>query len=111
MKKRNKFASCIALSSIILTIGAATAGEGKWAQEHPRRAQVNERLENQNKRISREVAEGDMSQQKANRLRSEDRQIRQEERAMARQNGGHITKQEQQTLNQQENAISKQIGK
>ena len=30
---------------------------------------------------------------------------------MARQNGGHITKQEQKTLNQQENAISKQIGK
>jgi len=27
------------------------------------------------------------------------------------QNGGHITKQEQKTLNQQENAVSKQIGK
>ena len=30
---------------------------------------------------------------------------------MASQNGGHITKQEQRTLNQQENAVSRQIGK
>ena len=30
---------------------------------------------------------------------------------MASQNGGHITKREQKTLNQQENAVSKQIGK
>lgn len=30
---------------------------------------------------------------------------------MAGQNGGHITKQERRTLNQQENAVSKQIGK
>jgi hypothetical protein len=30
---------------------------------------------------------------------------------MASQNGGHITKLEQKTLNQQENAVSRQIGK
>jgi hypothetical protein len=30
---------------------------------------------------------------------------------LASQNGSHISKQEQKTLNQQENAISKQIGK
>jgi hypothetical protein len=29
---------------------------------------------------------------------------------MAAQNGGHITKQEQRTLNQQENKVSRQIG-
>ena len=44
-------------------------------------------------------------------LHKEDRQIRQEERSMANRNGGHITKQEQRTLNQQENGVSKQIGK
>jgi len=44
-------------------------------------------------------------------LHKEDRQIRQEERSMASRNGGHITKQEQRTLNQQENGVSKQIGK
>lgn len=30
---------------------------------------------------------------------------------MASQNGGHITKTEQKTLNQQENGVSKEIGK
>ena len=44
-------------------------------------------------------------------LHKEDHQIRTEERLMASQNGSHITKLEQKTLNQQENAVSKQIGK
>jgi hypothetical protein len=30
---------------------------------------------------------------------------------MAKQNGGHITKSEQAVLNQQENGVSRQIGK
>ena len=52
-----------------------------------------------------------MSKAKAARLQREDRKIRREERAMASMNGGHITKREQAVLNQQENAVSKQIGK
>ena len=30
---------------------------------------------------------------------------------MARQNGGHITRSEQRSLNQQENAVSREIGR
>lgn len=82
-----------------------------FQKTHPRREQVNERLANQNKRIKDEVKEGDMTKAKAARLHKKDRQIRQEERDMAAQNGGHITKQEQKTLNQQENKVSGQIGK
>lgn len=92
----------------------APAGETKdnqFQKTHPRREQVNERLANQNKRIKNEVKEGDMSKAKAAKLHKEDRQIRQEERDMAAQNGGHITKLEQKTLNQQENKVSRQIGK
>lgn len=111
MKLNTRIICYVAITSTILGTGLAQAAEGKWAQEHPRRAQVNERLDNQNKRINKEVAEGEMSKQQANGIKREDRQVRQEERSMASQNGGHITKQEQQTLNQQENAISKQIGK
>lgn len=83
----------------------------KWAKDHPRRHEVNKRLGNQNKRINQEVKEGEMTQGQARNLHKEDRQIRQEERGMAAQNGGHITKQEQKTLNQQENAVGRQIGK
>lgn len=90
--------------------GSAFAADTNWEKHHPRRGQVNERLENQNKRINQEVKEGELTKAQANKLRKEDRQIRQEERAMASQNGGHITKAEQKVLNQQENAVSKQIG-
>jgi hypothetical protein len=57
------------------------------------------------------VKNGTLTRSQAAALHKEDHQIRQEERDMASQNGGHITKQEQRTLNQQENALSKQIGK
>jgi hypothetical protein len=72
---------------------------------------VNKRLENQNDRIHKEVKEGDLTKAQAAKLHKDDRQIRQEERDMAAQNGGHITKSEQRVLNQQENAVSGQIGK
>ena len=106
----------IAISAIILTVSTsifAAEGQAKknWNKEHPRRHEVNSRLNNQNKRINKEVKEGEISKGQAAKLHKEDHQIRQEERSMASQNGGHITKQEQQTLNQQENGVSHQIGK
>jgi len=84
--------------------------ESQWDKDHPRRAEVNGRLANQNQRIKNEVKDGQISKGQAAQLHSEDHQIRQEERDMASQNGGHITKQEQRTLNQQENGVSRQIG-
>ncbi|KAB0504657.1 hypothetical protein [Pseudomonas moorei] len=104
------------LAAILLSalVGAAAsnvmAAQGQWQKDHPRRAEVNGRLANQNKRISNEVKEGEITKGQAANLHKEDHQIRQEERSMASQNGGHITKQEQRTLNQQENAVSHQIG-
>jgi hypothetical protein len=92
------------------SVSSAGAAEGQWNKNHPRRAEVNGRLVNQNKRINQERKEGEISGRQAAKLHREDYQIRQEERDMARQNGGHITKQEQRTLNQQENAVSRQIG-
>ena len=83
----------------------------QWQKDHPRREQVNNRLANQNKRIQNEVKEGELTKSQAAGLHKQDHQIRQEERAMASQNGGHITKLEQATLNQQENRVSKEIGK
>ena len=89
----------------------AAASRAQWKKDHPRRAEVNARLANQNKRINDKVADGKMSPAKAAKLHKEDKQIRQEERDMAAQNGGHITKQEQAVLNKQENKVSNQIGK
>lgn len=83
----------------------------KWQKDHPRREQVNNRLAHQSKRINTERREGEITKAQAHKLHAEDRAIRQEERTMASTNGGHITKAEQRALNQQENQVSKQIGK
>ncbi|HQR04933.1 MAG: hypothetical protein JSR19_00155 [Proteobacteria bacterium] len=105
----------VALSLVSLfalgTAATSMAAEGHWGKEHPRRHEVNDRLQNQDKRIDKEVKEGEMSKAEARKLHKDDHQIRQEERDMASQDKGHISKQEQKTLNQQENSVSKQIGK
>ncbi|WP_035053105.1 hypothetical protein [Andreprevotia chitinilytica] len=98
--------------SLIAALAAGSAmADTQWQKKHPRREQVNNRLNNQDKRIHQEVKEGDLSKKQARQLHKQDRNIRQEERDMAKQNGGHITKQEQKVLNQQENQTSKEIGK
>lgn len=89
----------------------APGADGQWAKSHPRRAEVNARLANQNRRINKEVREGEMSPAQAGKLHRQDHQIRKEERAMASMNGGHITKAEQHALNQQENHVSREIGR
>jgi hypothetical protein len=109
----------ISKSTLALTLGAlmlgaasfAQADESTWDKNHPRRAEVNGRLANQNKRINNEVKDGQISKGQAAKLHKEDRQIRGEERVMASHDGGHITKADQRSLNQQENAVSRQIGK
>ena len=97
----------LSLAGVASNAFAATA----WQKTHPRRTEVNARLANQDRRIHQEVKEGDLTKSQAASLHTEDHQIRQEERAMASQDGGHITRSEQRVLNQQENAVSRQIGK
>jgi hypothetical protein len=106
-----KLVTTAAIAAILLLVGAGTAqAETQWQKDHPRRHQVNSRLNNQNRRIHNEVKDGEISKGQAAAEHHEDHQIRQEERDMASQNGGHITKSEQKTLNQQENGVSQQIG-
>ena len=102
----------VSLLSLSLAVVASSAlAETKWEKSHPRRDQVNDRLAKQNARIKTEVKEGELTKGQAATLHKQDRQIRTEEKLMASQNGGHITKLEQKTLNQQENVVSKEIGK
>lgn len=113
MLKFEKTGKAIAIAMLtVFAVGtsASAMAETTWAKNHPRRHEVNKRLNNQDRRIHKEVKEGELTKTQAQALHKDDRQIRQEERDMASQNGGHITKQEQRTLNQQENGVSKQIG-
>src|ERR1700739_3603144 len=95
-------------------VGSAVStafAETQWERNHPRRDQVNDRLANQNRRINHELKEGEISKQQANQLHREDHAIRREGRTIAKLNGGPITRAEQRALNQQENAVSRQIGR
>ena len=111
MSKSSKFA-LNAVATLVFTAGLAgvAMADTAWEKHHPRRDEVNDRLANQNKRIHKEVKEGDLTKAQAAALHKDDRAIRQEERDMAHLDKGHITKVDRAALNQQENAVSKSIG-
>lgn len=114
MFKLNRSGKAVILTALVAVFASAAGSamaDTTWQKNHPRREQVNNRLNNQNKRIHNEVKEGEISKAQAKTLHKDDHAIRQEERDMAKQNGGHITKSEQAVLNQQENGVSRQIGK
>jgi len=113
MSKSSKFA-LNAVAALVFTAGlagVAMADQTAWEKHHPRRDEVNDRLARQDKRIHREVKEGDLTKAQAAALHKDDHTIRQEERDMAKLDNGHITKADQKALNQQENVVSKDIGK
>lgn len=94
---------CVALS--------APAAANRWERQHPRRDQVIDRVQNQDRRIREERREGDITTAQARALRVSDRSIRLQQRADARANHGHITRAEQRILDQELNANSNAIGK
>jgi hypothetical protein len=108
--RRNITISVIAIAMLGTAMTSAIA-ETRWERNHPRRDQVNDRLANQNRRINQEYREGEITKGQAIQLHREDQAIRNEERTMAKFNNGHITPAEQKALNQQENAVSQQIGR
>ncbi|MGA7742148.1 MAG: hypothetical protein WBP56_18500 [Polyangia bacterium] len=90
--------------------GNPTGAPGsKFATDHPRRNQVNKRVDNQRARINEGVKSGEINKAQAKQLRSNDRAIKAQEHADVKANGGHLTKAEQRQLNQEENANSKLI--
>ena len=100
--------------AIIACLGLSTGSFAQakhFAATHPRRAEVNSRLRNQDKRIHTEVKDGEISKAKAAELHARDHSIRATERYDASKDGGHITKAEQRRLNKRENHVSNAIGK
>jgi hypothetical protein len=102
-------ASLLALS--VTALSASSASAMGWRASHPRRAEVNARLNHQDHRINVEHREGEITTAQARDLHAENRGIRAQERFDASNNGGHITRAEDRSLNQQENAVSHQIGR
>src|SRR5258708_2010930 len=95
-----------ALGLVACTSQMASAG---WAQNHPRRAEVNARLEVQNWRINQALSHGKITPAQASALHAQDQFIRKEERFEAGQNGGHINPAGEQAPKQHENKDSSKI--
>lgn len=90
--------------------GNPTGAKGsKFATQHPRRNQVNKRVANQRGRINQGVKNGSLTKGQAHQLRQNDNQIKAQEHADVKANGGHLTGAEQKQFNQEENANSADI--
>ena len=100
--------TCLLAAAACTTLAAAVPAAA-FKGEHPRRLEVKGRLYNQNRRINAGVRDGQLTHQEAHSLRSNDRGIYREQQTMAHLDGGHITKADQRSLNQQENVNSGDI--
>ncbi|WP_295635163.1 hypothetical protein [Novosphingobium sp.] len=106
--------------TLIPTIALALAGTvlpgvahaGAWQRHHPARTEINHRIRHQERRITQERREGDLTRGQAQALRAQDRAVLKQERADARadHNRGHLNRAQARTLNQELNANSHAIG-
>jgi hypothetical protein len=109
----SKIKTLIAAASLVFAIGGAASSASAatdWQTHHPRRVEVNTRLERQNLRIQQERRMHVLTAYQAERLHMADHRIRFEERRFARHDGGHLTRAEQIRLNHQEGVVSHRIG-
>ncbi|MDA8095729.1 MAG: hypothetical protein M0T84_17840 [Betaproteobacteria bacterium] len=111
MNRRLPKLIAVLLASLIASASVSALADSAWAQQHPRREQINGRLARQNGRIRQEVREGDLTRAKARRLHRADHRIRMEERHFAARHHGAVTPAEQARLNRQENRVSRHIGR
>ncbi len=116
----NKLMNSLAVLAVggLVMIGSAAAqdntsgaGPGQVDPGHPRVNQINQREQNQQKRIAQGVKSGQLTPGETRRLeRGEQRLQNNEKRDMAKDNG-HLTKQDQRQLNREANHMSKRIYK
>lgn len=99
----------VAFVSVMMISLGAQAKDVKDTKDHPRREEVNERIRNENRRITRLLKEGKITQAQADKMRGELKGVKAEEKAEVKANGGYLTKPEQKQLNQQLNQDGRQI--
>jgi predicted nucleic acid-binding Zn-ribbon protein len=80
-----------------------------FEKNHGRRTEVLKRTDNQNNQVNKALTDKKMTYQQGSQIKKEDQSIRRQEQADAKANGGHITKDEQNHLNKEENHVEGQI--
>jgi hypothetical protein len=100
--------SMLLTSAVVLNVARA---DDNWQKKHPRRAEVNGRLKNQQKRTDQGLANGSLKPGQAQKIQNQDAKIQRQEQRDASKNGGHITQGEQKQLNHEENGVSHEINR
>ena len=102
------FAGSAAAQTATTTSGA---GPGAVDPGHPRVNEVNQREENQQKRIANGINNGSLSPKETANLEGREASVEKQEKADMAKHNGHLTKAEQRQLNRRENHISRSIYK
>jgi hypothetical protein len=101
----------LAGSASAQTSTTSGAGPGVVDPGHPRVNEVNQREENQQKRIGNGVSSGKLTSQQTTNLEKRETSVQNREQKDMAQHNGHLTKAEQKGINRQQNRISKSIAK
>ena len=96
------------VAGLMLPAAAQTSDSGTAAAKPPT---INQRKENQQDRIADGIQSGQLTAREAGKLEKKEFELNQEERDMRKLDNGHLTKADRATLNQQQNAVSKDIYK
>jgi len=102
--------SILGITICMVTFAQGPGHQPKHIQDHPKVNQVNSRIDNQEKRITQERKEGDLTKAQAKQDRKNLSTINQEKKDMRKMDNGHLTNKDQKALNQQLNQNSKKIG-
>lgn len=88
---------------------SASIFAASWADVHPRRDQIDRRIDRQKNEVRKEVVSGQMSKPEAKEIMRDINAIKIQEKTMARTHKGHLSKREQHILNKQLNATQREI--
>jgi hypothetical protein len=105
----------------LMAIGTASAqaqnsntsgtGAGQYDPGHPRVNQVNQREQNQQKRIANGIKNDKLTPGQAAHLEKGEQRLQNNEKKDMAKDNGHLTKQDQRQLNHEANNMSKRIYK
>jgi len=95
--------------SAIAQTATSGAGPGVVDPGHPRVNEVNQREENQQKRIANGIHNGSLNPKETANLEKREAGLQKQEQADMAKHNGHLTKAEQRRLNRRENRISRSI--
>ncbi|HEY8681974.1 MAG TPA: hypothetical protein VIM06_02285 [Rhodanobacter sp.] len=103
------FSAILASAAVASTSSMAQNAPDATVPGHPRVNEVNQRLDNQQNRTQKGVADGQINATQEARDEKQDSNIAQRESADEARHNGHLTKGEQTRLNRSENRDSRRI--